>query len=69
VELSPDWSEDKINYNFLHWWGEHITLVMSYGKMPDKIQFWTRTVPDFTKFEAYNGQRLDLIHPMMWFDN
>ena len=37
--------------------------------MPEKIQFWTRTYPDKTKWELYDGRRLDLLHPVMSFDN
>jgi len=70
VELSSYWEEnpEKIHY-FHHWWGEHIQLVMQYKKMPEKLQFWTRAIPDYTDIELYDGRRLDLLHPMMWFDN
>ena len=42
---------------------------MQSKDFPEKVQFWTRTYPDFTAFEAYDGRRLDLIHPLMFWDN
>ena len=49
--------------------GEHIGLVMKYGNMPDKIQFWSKTDPDYYPWETYDGRDLSLLHPVMWFDN
>jgi len=69
VELSPDWEENEEMIHYMHhFWGSQIRMVMDYGLMPKKVQFWTRTVPDVTWFEDYDGTRLDLLHPMMWFD-
>ena len=37
--------------------------------MPEKIQFWSKTDPDYLEWETYDGRRLDFLHPVMWFDN
>ena len=70
VEINPTgWDEYVGNKSQFDWWARHIKLVISHNKMPDKLQFWTRTFPDYWHVEKYDGRRLDLIHPLMWFDN
>ena len=33
------------------------------------IQFWTRTFCDYITWENYDGRRIDLLHPSMYWDN
>lgn len=33
------------------------------------IQFWTRIFCDIAEWEKFDGSRLDLLHPSMFWDN
>ena len=33
------------------------------------IQFWTRVNCDYAYWESYDGRRLDLLHPSIYWDN
>jgi hypothetical protein len=63
--------EKKEIKNDLNDIGRQIEYAMSSKLFPrDKpIQFWTHVNCDSTNWLTYDGRRLDLLHPSMWWDN
>ena len=71
VEENPYQENDYWYTMQMNEWGDTIKYGMSSNLFPRNktIQFWTHVSNDTPKWDAYDGRRLDLLHPSMWYDN